>query len=149
MENERDRRPERRQYVRYQYPRAQRPMVEIAGKTFPVLDISERGLGIEPPLSMGFLNGETVDMTIRFAGGDELVRSGEVIHMRGSHVGILLSEAIPQEMIRASKHIRDSNPRCRFPSLRIKVTPTPLLSLQSLLSRYALSLWPSRSSCSL
>ncbi len=98
MENERDRRPERRQHVRLKFPLAKGPMLEIEGKTFPILDICERGLRIQTPPSIGFVDGETVDMTIRFADGDELARSGTIVRMQDTHVvsvGILLSEAIP------------------------------------------------------
>ena len=98
MENERDRPPERRQHVRHQFPLAKGPMLEIGGKTFPILDICERGLRIQTPPSMGFVDGETVDMTIRFAEGEELSRSGTVVRTQDTHivgVGILLSEAIP------------------------------------------------------
>lgn len=95
MDNERDRRPERRQYFRHQYPLAKRPMVEIEGRPCPILDISERGLRIENPPGAAFDKGATVDVTIRFAGRDELALSGTIIHMQDSHVGILLSEAIP------------------------------------------------------
>ncbi len=95
MENERDRRAERRQHVRHQYPLAQRPMVEIAGKTFPVLDISERGLRIETTPGLEFVDGATVDMTIRFAEGEGLARSGTIVRQQGPYAGIFLSEAIP------------------------------------------------------
>jgi hypothetical protein len=72
-------------------------MVEIEGKTFPILDISERGLRIEPTLNMGFVNGATVDMMMRFAEGERLARSGTIVRTQDTHicVGILLSEAIP------------------------------------------------------
>ena len=95
MENERDRRPERRQYFRHQYPLAKRPTVEIEGRPCQILDICERGLRIEKPPEAAFEEGTKVDVTVRFAGRDELALSGEIVHMEGSHVGILLSEAIP------------------------------------------------------
>ncbi len=99
MENEHDRRSERRYYVRHRYPLGERPMAEIEGRPYPILDICGHGLGIETPPGTAFEEGATVDVTIRFAGGDELALSGTIIHMQGSHVGILLSEAIPQELI--------------------------------------------------
>ncbi len=97
VESEHGTRPERRQNVRHQYHPRKRPTLEIKGKTFPILDISERSLRIEPPLSMRFVVGETVDMTIRFADGEELARSGTIVRMQDTHicVGILLSKAIP------------------------------------------------------
>ena len=97
MNNERDRRPERRRYFRLQYPLAERPMVEIEGKTFQILGISERGLRISAAPGMAFVDGKTVDMMIRFAEGEELARSGTIVRMQNTHVGvgILLSEAIP------------------------------------------------------
>ena len=95
MDNERDRRPERRQYFRRQYPLAERPMLEIEGKTLPILDISECGLRINTAPGMAFVDGATVDMTIRFAGGEGLARSGTIVRMQDAHVGILLSEAVP------------------------------------------------------
>ncbi len=90
---------ERRQYVRYHYPLAKRPMVEIEGRPCPILDICERGLRIEKPSGTVFEEGAMVDVTLPLAGGDELALSGEIIHIQGSHVGILLSEAIPMEDI--------------------------------------------------
>ena len=98
MDNERDSRPERRQHARHQFPLAKGPMLEIEGKTFPILDICERGLRIQTPPGMGFVDGETVNMTIRFAEGDDLARSGTIVRTQDTHVigvGILLSEAIP------------------------------------------------------
>jgi len=94
MDNEGKKRPERRQYFRQQYPQAKQPMLEIEGKTFPVLDICERGVKIEAVHSMAFVEGATIDVTIRFAEEERLSLSGKIIHMKGSHVGILLSEAI-------------------------------------------------------
>ena len=102
MDNERDRRSkhrnkrsERRKYVRYRYPLGERPMVEIKGKTFPVVDISEHGLRIETTPGLEFVDGATVDMTIRFAEGEGLARTGRIARQQGPYAGILLSEAIP------------------------------------------------------
>ena len=95
MNNERDSRPKRRQYFRHQYPLAERPMLEIKGKTFPILDISERGLRINTAPGMAFVDGATVDITIRFAEREGLAQSGTIVRMQDTHVGILLSEAIP------------------------------------------------------
>ena len=95
MDTERGRRPERRQYVRHQYPLTERPMAEIEGRPYPILDICGRGLRIEKPTGTAFEEGATVDVRLPLAGGNELALSGTIIHMQGSHVGILLSEAIP------------------------------------------------------
>ncbi|MFZ9888488.1 MAG: PilZ domain-containing protein [Myxococcota bacterium] len=50
-------RPESRQHYRVRYPPAERPNVEIGGKFYPVLDLSESGLrfvaGAEPGFAMG------------------------------------------------------------------------------------------------
>ena len=95
MDNESGKRPERRQYFRHQYPLAERPLLIIEGKTFPILDISARSLRIETTPGMTFVGGDTVSMTIRFSEGKELARSGYVVRMQDTHVGIVLSEEIP------------------------------------------------------
>ena len=100
MDNQRDRRPERRKYVRYQYPVAEPPMVEIEGKTFPVVDICDHSLRIQTPLDVAFVEGTTVEATIRFSNRETLDLSGTIVRQQGPSVVIFLSEAFPEGMIR-------------------------------------------------
>jgi len=99
MDNERDRRPERRKYLRYQYPSDKRPILEIAGWLFPVLDICEHGFRIQTTPSMGFVVGAMVEATIRFSERDNLDLSGTIVRQQGPYAGIFLPGVIPQERI--------------------------------------------------
>ena len=100
MDNQRDRRPERRKYVRHQYPSDKRPILEISGWLFPVLDICERGFRIQTTPSMGFVEGATVEATIRWSDREALDLSGTIVRQQGPYAGIFLPGVIPQEMIR-------------------------------------------------
>ena len=100
MDNARERRrPERRRYLRQQYPLDKRPILEIAGWLFPVLDICERGLRIQTSPSMGFVKGAMIDATVRLGDREAVALSGTVVQQQGPYAGIFLSKAIPQELI--------------------------------------------------
>ena len=100
MDNELSRQPDRRNHVRYQYRVEKRPMVELAGWTFPVLDTCERGLRFHTSPSDGFVQGATIDFTLRFSETEWLDLSGIIVRQQGSSAGIFLPTGIPQEMIR-------------------------------------------------
>jgi len=101
MDNVCDRQPERRKYVRHQYPVTKRPNVEIAGWAFPVLDTCERGLRILTSPSKGFVQGATVDFKIRFSEKEYIDLSGTIVRQQGPYAGIFLPTGMPQEIIRA------------------------------------------------
>ncbi len=94
MDNERIRHAERRKHIRYQCPQGKRPILEIAGSAFPVLDICERGLRIHTSPSMGFVEGAMIDATIRLGDRDAVALSGTVVQQQGPHAGIFLAKAI-------------------------------------------------------
>ena len=100
MDNKPSKHPERRQNFRLEYPPFARPMSVIQGKEFPVLDISERGLKVKTALSMDFVEGKEVAMTVQLV-DESLDLAGRVVHVQDSCVGILLSEAIPLATLRA------------------------------------------------
>ncbi len=83
MSNERDKHPERRQYLRHQYPWGERGIVELDGKTFPLLDICLHGLRSDIGMDMALVEGATVNATIRFATGKELAQSGTIVRRQG------------------------------------------------------------------
>ena len=99
MDNASDKRPERRRYIRYQYPLAQRPLLEIAGWLFTVLDICEHGLRIQTSKDGALVLGAAVDMVIRFSDREVLELSGTIVRMQGPYASIFLSKAIPQARI--------------------------------------------------
>ncbi len=100
MDNKPSKHPERRQNFRLEYPPFARPMSVIQGTEFPVLDISEWGLKIKAALSMDFVEGKEVAMTVQLV-DESLDLVGRVARVQDVSASIVLSAAIPLATLRA------------------------------------------------
>ena len=94
---------ERRQYFRLQYPLKERPKAVVQGIPYEILDLSERGVRIKTPSTTPADEGETIELTIKFARGDSLELSGKIVRVQETSIGIFLTHSIPPERIRAEE----------------------------------------------
>jgi PilZ domain-containing protein len=90
--------PHRREYFRVQYPTVARPRLELAGKSYAVIDISERGLRYrvgdsEPEAGTEFTG------LVHFKQGDMVDVRGTVLRVVDGQVSCALSVGVPFKVI--------------------------------------------------
>ena len=105
MEGNVDQKIERRQHARLRYPSAQRPMFSFEGRTIPVLDLSQTGMGIEPDAEVG--QSHLVRGAIVFNGLPTMNITGRVVRQDDRGVGLRLvtrigNHILDQERMRLS-----------------------------------------------
>jgi hypothetical protein len=103
---------QRRQHYRVAYPPGLRPELRIAGRTFPVLDLSESGIRFENR-EVVRLPGDLLQGTITFHDGGTEKVLGRVFREQDNYTVILLIvKRIPYSRILAEqKLLRQASPR--------------------------------------
>jgi hypothetical protein len=88
---------ERRQHARLYYPDAQRPMFSFNGRSIPVLDLSQTGLGLEPDTAVG--QSHLVRGAIVFNGRPTMNVTGRVVRRDERGVGLRLVTRIGNHIL--------------------------------------------------
>ena len=78
--------PDRRKYFRIEYPPEARPLLTIGKKTFPVMDISEKGIRFLNDKQAKFA--DWVKGVLTFHDGDALEFEGKIVWERGGELGV-------------------------------------------------------------
>ena len=91
--------PFEREHYRVQYPPPARPHIVVAGRSFEVIDLSERGvrfrLDEEVPLSVR----DEVGGTVRFRRNESIEVMGVVVRVTGREVAVKLDVGVPLRII--------------------------------------------------
>ena len=94
--------PEKRQYVRFEYPARCRPTFNVREQALKVVNISERGLKLSNDKQADL--GALVHGDILFFNGKSMAITGEIVWARGAEIGMLtapISESFIVEEIRS------------------------------------------------
>jgi hypothetical protein len=86
--------PSERQHYRIQYPTAARPHIVIEGRSFDVIDLSERGVRFRNDESRSFSPGDEVAGTVRFRRTDAVEVMGSVVRVGGREVAVKLDVGV-------------------------------------------------------
>ena len=103
-----------RQYYRIRYPIPARPRLTIEGRTYDVLDCSERGVRYQAPPAEHPEPGSVVRGRVTFGRRAEADVAGVVVRLQGDHVVLHLTlEPIPLATVLAEQrylleHYRDA-----------------------------------------
>jgi hypothetical protein len=97
-----DRTDERRQHERLYYPVTQRPMFAYEGRTIPILDLSQTGMGLDPDAVVG--QSHLVRGAIVFDNLPTMNVTGRVVHRNEQGLGLRL-------VTRIGNHILDQERR--------------------------------------
>ena len=90
---------QKRKFFRIEYPRDEQPTLRLAGKKYPVLDVSEEGIRFELPLDHELEDGDRIVGTIDFCRRTNADIKGFVLRIsRGSCV-VSLERHLPLPLI--------------------------------------------------
>lgn len=93
---------ERRNYFRIKYPRPSPAVVTIFRNSYPIIDLSERGVKFFNPYRRKF-PAVSMDAVIRLAYGEIRPITGRLLRWEGAVVVFLLNEGIPYASIIAEQ----------------------------------------------
>jgi len=95
MSDEDDKPVQRRRYYRLPYPEdAQPPFRDHDGRSYPVLELSEKSVVIAPAKGETWAKGDPVSGEILFSDGESETISGEVLRQDERGVVVLLSDGV-------------------------------------------------------
>lgn len=100
--------PSEREHHRIQYPTAARPHIVIQGRSFEVIDISERGVRFRSEEGPSFSTGDEVAGTIRFRRTDAVEVMGSVVRVGSREVAVKLDVGVPlRSVIEEQRFLRE------------------------------------------
>jgi len=102
--------PSEREHYRIQYPMAARPKIVVDGRTYDVVDISERGVRFKVTEEMTFNVGDGFSGQVRFKRSDAVRVGGKVVRIVGKEIAAKLDAGIPlKTMIEEQRYIREQH----------------------------------------
>ncbi len=91
--------PSERAHYRIQYPTAARPHIVIEGRSFDVIDLSERGVRFREDEGRSFSSGDKVVGTVRFQRTEAVDVMGSVVRVGGREVAVKLEVGVPLRIV--------------------------------------------------
>ncbi len=91
--------PSEREHYRIQYPTAARPHIVIEGRSFDVIDLSERGVRFRQDEGSSFSPGDGVAGTVRFRRTEAVEVMGSVVRVGSREVAVKLDVGVPLRTI--------------------------------------------------
>jgi hypothetical protein len=88
-----------REHYRIQYPTAARPRIVVEGRSFDVIDLSERGVRFRVDEGISFSLGDAVAGTVRFRRNESAEVTGSVVRIAGREVAAKLDVGVPLRVI--------------------------------------------------
>ena len=97
---------ERRRHYRVRYPVLRRPLMDVWGRRYEVIDISEGGVRFQCPDSQGIAAGQQVRAVITFDDMGKAEVEGTVVRIEPRHVALQLSVGVPySRIVREQLHL--------------------------------------------
>lgn len=101
----------KREFYRVRYPVSERPVLRLEGRTYEVIDISEKGIKFFCKQPWVFKVELEVQFTVNFRGDEQLELEGKVLRIDGSVIIISLSEGVPlARIVQEQRYIRAKYP---------------------------------------
>jgi hypothetical protein len=91
--------PFEREHHRIQYPTAARPHIVVQGRSFEVIDLSERGVRFRLDEGVPLSVGDAVAGTVRFLRNESVEVMGVVVRVTGREVAVKLEVGVPLRII--------------------------------------------------
>lgn len=86
---------QKRGYFRIDYPPQERPSLVVDGRSYEVMDLSEKGLKYRHPGPDGPRPGDAFSATLAFSETDRLAVGGSVLRRTGPEVVVALVPGLP------------------------------------------------------
>lgn len=97
---------ERRRHYRVRYPITRRPSVDVWGRRYEVIDVSEEGVRFHCPDSQGVAAGQPVQAVITFDDTGKADVEGKVVRIEQRRVALQLTVGIPySRIVREQLHL--------------------------------------------
>lgn len=97
---------ERRRHYRIHYPIMRRPSVDVWGRRYEVIDVSEGGVRFSCPDPEGVTAGQPVQAVITFDDADRTDIEGRVVRVERRRVALELTVGIPySRIVREQLHL--------------------------------------------
>ena len=100
-----------REFYRIAYPAKARPKLDVAGFSFEVLDLSERGIRFKLGDASAPESGFQLQGTLKFVRGVTAEIVGTVLRVQNGQVAAVLDEGVPPSVIRAEQRYLLENSR--------------------------------------
>jgi len=102
--------PSEREHYRIQYPAAARPHIAVEGRSFEVIDLSERGVRFRLDEGLSFSLRDEVTGTIRFRRNESVEVMGVVVRVTGREIALKLDVGVPlRSIIEEQRFLREHN----------------------------------------
>jgi hypothetical protein len=96
--------PRRRDHFRIEYPPGERPSISLAGRTFPIHNISETGVLFSFKIDVEDLDlDKQVEAIVHLRNNNVFQVRGEILRVFNNRVAIRLSDRIPFQVIMAEQ----------------------------------------------
>jgi len=104
-----EKRPERRAYIRIEYPPKERPRFKVGEHEMEVINLSEKGLKFLDNKQAYGTSGKMIDGALIFLNGKLIKLRGQIVLNQGNEVGILINGRIAYPIMEEQRDLIKKN----------------------------------------